>query len=1287
MPYASKKQAAFMHIHHPEIARKWHEEGAGYVKGGKNDPNKKKRRGRVRKAKGGLWKPILAGTAAGALANQIPPVQQIVRDERKEKRKKERKGRVSKAMAPQRPNDPHFNQAAADKTFSLIMKMDDASARMFCHIVASEIFETTVEKNLGTLQRHLNDVLETREQEITKALARMALNGDDRAVEYAEAMEEISKVTHTPQYYGWQFKESDIRRDPGTGRFMVKVHHTMKKPIGNKRTAENVIGSYGPKSMDNAMRAQYQDEYRQVAQFLDMASGMHGGTGNVDIVYHLRDRNGHNFQEVSNSTSPPKSMLEDEDTQLVAMEAKPLTLTAGGAAFGLMQALGQEPTGDQLRRANLALSSKTDEGFKNFATQWSQAGDVDTKAANARLYERTYAAGNLANQLGPPGSKVQLAGKMAEIVGEFGPEAEKVIGPSARRTAYRYRGTERAPDPTLVRVYAQNIQDAKKYGHKRPTPELEEKIADELGQFRVYGRGEAGRGTTFRPDVGAPGAPPAVSQMARQRAIDAQLAVRAPSWDERAVGDMVVEQYLKMKIPKKQLYGLHLGAGNTPPSEGVIINSKGQLASQAVGYGDDHYLPFNLKNLTELKGGEYIRNRSVGGLTSEDVYTGLMAGARQVTVVSRSGTFTMEFSPDFRGGRRYNDKALRMTRRYEYLLDAVQSGQIERKEIPPHWRKAIENEVETEMAGAPRRQVRDEIKARLKEFKEDPDIDGRDRDRAEAIIANMDQRAAMGLERTYDAKQYRQDIMNELKDMKEVRFRLNGIGYEAALKSLQEQFPYYIRDVRTVPTKRDENLEFEEDKGYVEPGAVRPWQAKAGLYGTEGKEQHKKFRASEADYGRSKHSRMGATKGTAAATAAAAAAARPDAETEETTGRTSTTSSTSERESEAQRLRDSFEQQSKVLGAKKSAIAVMNVARTANLDWTDKEPPEWWHFKDQDFQNWIKKPDSQDAFHSFMSQNAAQFTRRISGFGPAWAEYLAARGSIGAVEYKPELAGTMPDAPFTFKKVENDAYHAGARESVVTAEIARIDRETPLFTTSDLSSQLDAISMQDEIEQTQFLRRMVKGVDETGGKVPAVSIDKVLGMNASTHPGAPSPERLRETLSSDKKVDQHLENLHKQRYLKEMLKAAVPSSGTPVKPTSPGSTGGLPKKPEGGTPSGGAPAAPAAPTPIKGEGGTLVPVPTGGGESPRDAFGRNVINAIGSLNTQIADPNVSGPDKDKAREDLRRISEMGQWMQDNPSVTEWDSLEDQMDHLGLSEDQKSYVRGSNSLFTTTERNT
>ena len=125
----------------------------------------------------------------------------------------------------------------------------------------------------------------------------------------------------------------------------------------------------------------------------------------------------------------------------------------------------------------------------------------------------------------------------------------------------------------------------------------------------------------------------------------------------------------------------------------------------------------------------------MGGLTSEDIYTGLISGARRVTVVSRSGTFTMEFQPDFRGGRRHNDKARRMTRRYEQILDAVQSEQVDRQDVPKRWKDIIAQEVQDEYPPTTSKAfLRTEIDARIKDFKENPKIEGRDLDRAEAAI-------------------------------------------------------------------------------------------------------------------------------------------------------------------------------------------------------------------------------------------------------------------------------------------------------------------------------------------------------------------------------------------------------------------------------------------------------------------------------------------------------------------------------------------------------------------------
>jgi ABC-type transport system involved in cytochrome bd biosynthesis fused ATPase/permease subunit len=140
----------------------------------------------------GSLKPILVGVGSGTLgsviANQIPQNQHQshLADKIKPHHKK---GKIKKALVPV-SDDPYFNQAAAQKAFDLVMKMDDDTAEVFTQLVVSDMFEQTVEENLDTLQRHLNDVLAKRADMIKRALVRVAKSADDPEVKaYAEAVD------------------------------------------------------------------------------------------------------------------------------------------------------------------------------------------------------------------------------------------------------------------------------------------------------------------------------------------------------------------------------------------------------------------------------------------------------------------------------------------------------------------------------------------------------------------------------------------------------------------------------------------------------------------------------------------------------------------------------------------------------------------------------------------------------------------------------------------------------------------------------------------------------------------------------------------------------------------------------------------------------------------------------------------------------------------------------------------------------------------------------------------
>jgi len=845
MPYRSEAQRRYVNWKAGQgegWAQKFAAESNAMIRTAKKKGKYRKPPERVTKSAKGWLQPLAIGTIGGALANQMPQIKRRDLEKLAPRKRAPKKGQVKKMLVPV-SDDPDFNQEAAQRAFDLVMKMDDDTAEMFCHVVVSDYFEETVEKNLGTLQRHLNQVIGKQVGDLKQAHLRMVAKGYDRdqAIGYAQAiallerrLEPVSKIG-AAQRYGYQWREEDFRRDPSSGRFRTKISHQQQELLRGK-TGRQILGIQTPKEHNGIQlsredRVRFQDEYRQLANFLDTVKESTGGSGNQSVMLHFRDRNGKDFTQLHVGSKPPVELLADPSFRLVGADAKPTTLTAGGAAFGLATALGGTLNPQQVAQINAV------EGGAGgaFTRSWLESGK-DDKASNAKLYGRLSATGDFLSTLGPEGSKTQMAGKFAQIIGNAGPQAEAVLGPTARKTAYRYRGTEKTPDRALVRAYGQGVEQGKQYG-PAPEPEIE----------RAGARQRPTRGVAV-----STGAPQNLIRMAERRAA---LAERAPEWAEREIGRRNVVDYLRTtrkrggRAPDKGLYQLHLAAGNTPPSEGVIINADGQITTQAVGYGDDHYLPFNLKNLKALKGGEYIRTRSVGGLTAEDIYTGLISGARQVTVTSRSGTYTMTFEPDFRGGRRHNDKARRMTRRYEQLLDAVQSAQVERGEIDPDMRVAIENEVKEEMSGPGwrRADIQEAILERIEEFKENPYISEQDEKRAEVIINS---RAAGANES--ERNKIRGQVYDDLMDQKETRFRLNSEGYRAALFALAEQFPYYITTRYASNRDAEKKIDTERDLGYVEPGRNRPSAAAAGLFGGAQTPKYTKmggkFSAREADY-------------------------------------------------------------------------------------------------------------------------------------------------------------------------------------------------------------------------------------------------------------------------------------------------------------------------------------------------------------------------------------------------------------------------------------------------------
>lgn len=423
-----------------------------------------------------------------------------------------------------------------------------------------------------------------------------------------------------------------------------------------------------------------------------------------------------------------------------------------------------------------------------------------------RFFQQLDAGGRVLSQI----TGQERLGEWAQFVGSAGPEAEKVLGPYVQRAAYRYRGTERTPNQSLVRELSSPVAGGAGISEIADTPGVLDQMnlaPSETG--RVAGRMKALKNEGYQGD---------------------SLAMRTRA--------DVSARYLATTLPKDPIYRrLSQKAGNVLPSQGVLFDADGNLVSEAVGYADDHYLPFDLKGLTKLRGGQYVRTRMTGGPTSEDIYTAVHSGARMLSVVSPSGVYTVEFDPTFRGARSGSDKAKQMYDRYVKILEAVKSSGLYLQDIDPAKRTEIEADV-------------------LRRFK-DEDADGADEYRQKRLnearaMAMLDEKETavveaeilqeMGMEskdqlRGSSAREFEErysDRLDEIRSKNVNKLRLNGEGYAVALQTLQQQFPYFLKTPRYQDFKtftQEMNLRpgqtpraqrMTEDSGYVKPGQLRP---------------------------------------------------------------------------------------------------------------------------------------------------------------------------------------------------------------------------------------------------------------------------------------------------------------------------------------------------------------------------------------------------------------------------------------------------------------------------------
>ncbi len=727
-----------------------------------------------------------------------------------------------------------------------------------------DLHTASVQQNRELVSKAFQSYVQDRTQQVREVIKKAAIskaaNGGDihDLVVLDEAIQLISKAENNS--YRW--KEDLHPRGEG-GRFRTTSHKVKtdeKVPnLNDKDAGKRGIPNSG---LNNKRKSEFQQAYLQVSEIL------RSNTPNDALIYG-----------VYNEKSGKKGDGEGEETRTPLMtvgEARTAQADSINSTNGLVDSIKYQK-GKKLRSVQVvespsgAASNPTDLGydllgpsgssiFRNvndgaFGKYTDTAGKPITEVGTGeRFYNQVEASSQLAQDvLGPAlGPKANTALYAANFASKHAAEAEKVIGPKARKSAYRYRGVEKTPNAVLQNTINETRNQERKKAQY--TGDSQQK-ADTIARNKViYGS----EGTREPIDPKNP-----------------QLGTKKSPARESAVID-----YFRKKLPNEELYVLNRESGNIPPSQGVIIDRKGQVVTEAMGYGDDWYLPFNLKNLSKLQGGEYVRTRAYGGLTAEDIYTGLVSGARAVTVVSHSGVYTVEFDDDFRGSKRYNDKAARMVGRYEHLLDSLASNKVHTAQRS----QAREEELKQEAAlEADPVEERSSYETALKNARarddNDPKLAEADKEKirreaadsaaskagydnasdfAEAKMGEIHQSSLEGMRRSPDSAnlirstaerqiselsttsgilralgaEAQADIAVERAEedykMSHKPLRLNAQGYKKAQEALENQFPYYFNKVSFRPWS--DGSAWNDDSGYVKPRYNRPAAAQAGYW-------------------------------------------------------------------------------------------------------------------------------------------------------------------------------------------------------------------------------------------------------------------------------------------------------------------------------------------------------------------------------------------------------------------------------------------------------------------------
>ena len=690
-----------------------------------------------------------------------------------------------------------------------------------------------------------------------------------RLADIAKAMDVVSKATETFQFRTGTRQVEVMRDERGRfSRYLSGAESAIapKEATSVRQRGENAAVpelaadiktkmDVNPRSttgaVDQTMAAQRQEGRRQagvvraISGFQDEMINLFGDSNDVRVIVEGASRGEQGRESAILGTHQPV----DEDTLRLGLEPDArmsMGLAPGADAAtrekyqmvtqlmnaGVRPDVAVELAGAQSGQGAVANVVQSFQGYGPRRANTSQ------EKANRHFRMADSLGGYFANSQNP---QLAAAGTTLKILGRGGQKVPSETFDAADRASYRYRGIRdnlpaeytralRTPEhQAMMAAFDDEAMTAERWAQVR-----DKVIMARPRRERDMSMRRDGQGAEFN-DASA-GVLIHLDQVAGKR-------VSPRDFIDRYTADLAVASLIPEIPADRRASELANKAGYGIPSSGIIIRPDGQAKEMYRGVAEDHYLPFSAKALPELRDGQFVRTRVLGGLTPEDIRVAVVSGARRATVVSGSGVFTLELKPNTAvPGRLASPELAGMADRYERILDQVANSGMYAKDLPAEDMARLTNEAMRFVGTADRndQRVLNRLKITMGKLRaERAELTTAD---LEAIKTKVEAEAAgVGGSRAADARLVDDMVREAVEDARAERVRalnLNAEGYALAAETLRLQYPAVIRRVsheslrdfvanrelggvlprETVTLRAQRGA---SDKNRVEPGRVR----------------------------------------------------------------------------------------------------------------------------------------------------------------------------------------------------------------------------------------------------------------------------------------------------------------------------------------------------------------------------------------------------------------------------------------------------------------------------------